>query len=101
MNNDANFHDAGATVTHQLLDVVFSSDDPANQAAFTVTLGAAELDGVTHIELRLPRGCDNQSILLGYWEGVTSQTGPPSEWGASVVRLPEMMAAVVRLVMSA
>ena len=98
---DANFHDVESPVTHQLLDVVFSSDDPANQAAFTVTLGAAELDGVTHIELRLARSSDGQSILLGCWEGVTSQTGPPSEWGASLAQLPEMVAAVVRLVLSA
>ena len=39
MSNDANFHDHQAPVAHQLLDVVFSSDDPSNQATFAVTLG--------------------------------------------------------------
>jgi len=59
--NEVNFHDVEAPVAHQLLDVIYSSDDPSNPRAFTVTLAAAELDQMTHVELRLarPRGAED------------------------------------------
>jgi len=101
MNSDIDFHDVEAPVAHQLLDVVYSGDDPTDQNTFAVTLAAAELEHMTHIELRLTRRRGAESILLGCWEGVTSETGPPSEWGAGLAQLPEMVAEVIRLVVTA
>ena len=101
MSDNANFHDVQSPVAHQLLDVVYSGDDPSDQNTFAVTLAVAELEHMTHIELRLTRRRGAESILLGCWEGVTSETGPPSEWGAGLAQLPDMVAEVIRLVVTA
>ena len=37
---EVNFHDVEAPVAHQLLDVVYSGDDPTDQNTFAVTLAA-------------------------------------------------------------
>ena len=99
--NDVNFQDVEAPVAHQLRDAIYSSDDPTDPATFTVTLAAAELDQMTHVELRLSRRRGAESILLRCWEGVTSEADPPSEWGASLAQSPEMVAEVIRLVLLA
>ena len=90
--SDVEFHNPDAPVEHQLLDVIYATDDPGS---WVVSLAAAEVSGMHHVELRLERGADPTTVVLSCWEGTAES------WGASLSEIPELIASVIRLVLSA
>ncbi len=96
--SDVEFHNPDAPVEHQLLDVIYATDDPGS---WVVSLAAAEVSGMHHVELRLERGADPTTVVLSCWEGTAESSGPPESWGASLSEIPELIASVIRLVLSA
>ena len=95
--SEVEFHNPEAPVEHQLLDVVYATDDPTS---WVISLAAAEQDGMHHVELRLERGGDDLTVVLSCWEGTTESAGPPESWGASLSGIPELVASAIRVVLS-
>jgi len=50
-----------APVEHQLLDVIFATNDPGS---CVISLAAAEVSGLHHVELCLERGGDDTTVVL-------------------------------------
>jgi len=96
--SEVEFHNPEAPVEHQLLDVIYATDDPGS---WVISLAAAEQDGMHHVELRLERGGDDVTVVLSCWEGTAESPGPPESWGASLSGIPELVASAIRVVLSA
>ena len=96
--SEVGFHDAEAPVEHQLLDVIYATNDPGS---WVISLAAAEVSGLHHVELRLERSGAEQSVVLSCWEGTVESAGPLETWGASLSLMPELIASVIRLVEAA
>ena len=93
--SDVEFHNPEAPVEHRLMDVVYSS---TTSKAWVVSLAAAEVHGVSHVELRLARSGVDDVVVLTCWEGTVEQAGALEAWGASLQQVPELIASVIRLV---
>ena len=96
--SEVEFHNPEAPVEHQLLDVIYATDDPTS---WVISLAAAEQDGTHHVELRLERSGAEQTVVLSCWEGTVESAGPLETWGASLSLMPELIASVIRVVQSA